>query len=99
MLNLAIEEAVTNVVNYAYPEGKEGKIDITSTLQKGRLVFAICDSGKPFDPTKAPKADTQSSVEQRPRGGLGIHLVRNIMDTVNYEYKDGQNILTLTKAL
>ena len=99
MLNLAIEEAVTNVVNYAYPEGKEGKIDITSTLQKGRLVFAICDSGKPFDPTKAPKADTQSSVEQRPIGGLGIHLVRNIMDTVNYEYKDGQNILTLTKAL
>ena len=97
-LNLALEEAVTNVVNYAYPDAV-GTIDIHAIEKQGLLVFNIIDSGIPFDPTKAPEADTSSSVAERPIGGLGIHLVRTIMDTVQYDYSDGKNILTLTKNI
>ena len=97
-LNLALEEAVTNVVKYAYPD-KTGTIDVSAVERTGLLIFTITDSGIPFDPTKAPEADTRSSVAERPIGGLGIHLVRTIMDTVQYDYKDGKNILTLTKII
>lgn len=98
-LNLALEEAVTNVVLYAYPEGTRGSVEITSSLEEGTLTFTISDSGKPFDPTVAPDPDINASVEDRPIGGLGIFLVRNIMDSVHYEYKDGKNILSMTKKL
>ena len=98
-LNLALEEAVTNVVLYAYPTDTDGTIDIDAGTVDGGLKFVISDSGTPFDPTKAPEVNTEASVEERPIGGLGIHLVRNIMDSVQYEYKDGKNILTLTKNI
>ena len=61
--------------------------------------FIIIDSGIPFDPTKKEEVDITMSAEERPIGGLGIHLVREIMDTVNYEYKDNKNILTLSKKI
>ncbi|MBP5504803.1 MAG: SpoIIE family protein phosphatase [Bacteroidales bacterium] len=98
-LNLAIEEAVTNVVLYAYPKGTHGTVDITAVKNDGSLEFTITDGGVPFDPTAAPEPDISASVEDRPIGGLGIHLVRTIMDKVSYEYKDGKNILTLIKNL
>jgi len=98
-LNLALEEAVTNVVLYAYPKGTQGTVDITSMLEEGTLTFTISDGGTPFDPTAAPEPDINASVEDRPIGGLGIYLVRNIMDSVRYEYKEGKNILSMTKTL
>ena len=99
-LNLALEEAVTNVVLYAYPEGTDGTVDITAILQPEKEIsFVISDSGKAFDPTQAKEADTSLGVEERPIGGLGIHLVRKIMDTVSYERTDGRNILTMKKRL
>ena len=98
-LNLALEEAVTNVILYAYPEGTEGIVDIVCLVQEDALQFTISDSGRPFDPTAAPEADTTLGVEERPIGGLGIYLVRKLMDSVKYEYTDGKNILTLTKKL
>ena len=64
-----------------------------------KLKFVISDSGKPFDPTAKGKVDITLSAEDRPIGGLGIHLVREIMDSVNYEYSDGKNVLTLRKSL
>jgi Serine phosphatase RsbU, regulator of sigma subunit len=96
-LNLALEEAVTNVILYAYPEGSDGLVDIEAILGAEKLTFIISDSGIPFDPTAAPEADVTLGVEERPIGGLGIYLVRNIMDTVSYERLDGKNVLTLTK--
>lgn len=96
-MNLAIEEAVVNVMNYAYPEGTKGFVDITSMSDDESLQFVISDNGKPFDPTTKEEVDTTLPVEKRRIGGLGIFLVRKMMDNVKYEYKDGQNILTLRK--
>ena len=96
-LNLAIEEAVVNVMNYAYPQDTVGDISIEAHVGKHQLQFVISDSGSPFDPTAQQEADTSLSVEERPIGGLGIHLVRQIMDAVSYERIDGKNILTLKK--
>ena len=96
-LNLAIEEAVVNVMNYAYPQGTVGDIDIEAQADDSQLEFIISDCGTPFDPTAQQEADITLSAEERPIGGLGIHLVRQIMDTVSYERTDGKNILTLRK--
>ena len=96
-INLALEEAVTNVVLYAYPPGTDGTVEIRATVADQSLTFTISDDGQPFDPTAAPEADTKLGLAQRRIGGLGIHLVRQIMDNVRYEWKDGKNILTLTK--
>ena len=98
-LNLALEEAVVNVMQYAYPEGTKGTVNIVATIADGMLSFVISDSGKPFDPTAKAEVDTTLSAEERPIGGLGIHLVRQIMDDVAYERKDNKNILTLKKKL
>ena len=98
-LNLAIEEAVVNVMNYAYPRGTVGDIHIDAQANDLRLKFVITDSGSPFDPTAMPEVDTTLSAEDRPIGGLGIHLVRQIMDSINYERIGGRNVLTLRKKL
>ena len=98
-LNLAIEEAVVNVMEYAYPEGTKGTVNIVATIADSMLTFVISDSGKPFDPTAKAEVDTTLSAEERPIGGLGIHLVRQIMDDVTYERKDNKNVLTLRKKL
>ena len=98
-LNLALEEAVVNIMNYAYPKGSFGKIDITASYSDGTLIFTLSDAGTPFDPTKASNPDTLLPAEERPIGGLGIHLVRQIMDEVSYEYRDNHNILTLKKKI
>lgn len=98
-LNLALEEAVTNVVMYAYPKGTYGYIDLSCSCEDGVLKFILSDSGTPFDPTKKPEVDISARVEERSIGGLGIHLVRQIMSSVSYEYKDGYNILTMIKNI
>ena len=96
-MNLAMEEAVVNVMDYAYPAGTVGDVHIDAQYDDGQLTFVIRDKGTPFDPTKAKDVDTTLSAEQRPIGGLGIHLVRTIMDEIKYSYVDGQNVLTLRK--
>ena len=98
-LNLALEEAVVNVMSYAYPQGTEGLVDIDVVSGNGHIDFIISDSGQPFDPTDKGEVDTTLSAEERPIGGLGIHLIRQIMDDVVYEYRDGKNILSMTKKL
>ena len=98
-MNLAIEEAVVNVMNYAYPRGTKGDVTIEALSNDVRLKFTIIDSGTPFDPTGHSDVDTTLSAQDRPIGGLGIHLVRNIMDSINYERIDNLNVLTLRKKL
>jgi len=94
-LNLALEEAVVNVINYAYPNQTGMPIDITADIEPERLSFTIEDSGVPFDPTQAVEPDITLSAEERPVGGLGIMLVRQLMQEVSYEYRDGHNRLTI----
>ena len=96
-LNLAMEEAVVNVMEYAYPEGTVGKVNISASAEGDDVEFVISDSGTAFDPTAKDEVNIDLEVEDRQIGGLGIHLVRNIMDDIKYERKDGKNILTLYK--
>ena len=98
-MNLAVEEAVVNVINYAYPKGIQGEIQIQAQANDQCLEFVISDSGTAFDPTTHQEVDTTLSVAERPIGGLGIHLITQIMDSINYERKDNKNILTLRKNL
>ena len=98
-MNLALEEAVVNVMSYAYPQGIIGNVKIEAKANEKRLKFTLSDTGTPFDPTKKEDADISLSVEERPIGGLGIYLVRQIMDSVNYERIGGKNVLTLRKSL
>ena len=98
-LTLAIEEAVVNVMNYAYPEGTAGHVDIEVDADKESVTFVISDTGKPFDPTKKEDVDITLPAEKRTIGGLGIHLTRQIMDAVDYRYTDHRNILTLRKKI
>ena len=97
-INLALEEAVSNVMLYAYP-GSSGQVLVEAEHSAEQITFTISDSGIPFDPTAQTEPDLTLSAEERPIGGLGIHLVRQIMDSIHYERKDNRNILTLTKKL
>ncbi len=98
-LRLALEEAVVNVMEYAYPAGTAGDVNIRVTFNGRRLNFIISDTGVSFNPTEASTANTSLSAEERPVGGLGIFLVRELMDTINYERIDGKNVLTLSKNI
>ncbi len=98
-LNLALEEAVVNVMNYAYPAGTKGSVNIEAKATDECVKFIISDKGAPFDPTAKEEVDTTLTAEERGIGGLGIHLIRQIMDSINYERIDGSNVLTLQKKL
>ena len=98
-LNLALEEAVTNVMLYAYPKDTEGLIEIEALLKEDSLEFALIDSGEAFDPTAVPEVDINMELKDRKIGGLGIHLVRKIMDEVRYRREDGRNVLTMIKNI
>ena len=94
-INLALEEIVSNVMLYAYPHSS-GRVVVEHTPP---MIFTITDSGIPFDPTQQKEADITLSAEERQIGGLGIHLVRQIMDEVQYERVDDKNVLTLVKHI
>ena len=98
-LSLVLEEAVVNVINYAYPKEEHESIYLSARLHEGSIILMLADTGVEFDPTKAPEADITLSAEERPIGGLGIFLIRQIMNEVRYERIDGKNILTLEKKL
>lgn len=98
-LMLAVEEAVVNVMNYAYPIGSHGDVTVVACATRHSIKFIISDDGKAFDPTRAADVDTTLTAEERPIGGLGILLVRELMDSINYERVSGKNILTLTKQI
>lgn len=99
-LNLAIEEWVANVINYAYPKGIRGHVELTAKVKDDVLTLVVKDHGTPFDPTLQPDADVDAGLNERQIGGLGIHLVKTIMDSMHYERSaDGYNVLTLTKNI
>jgi sigma-B regulation protein RsbU (phosphoserine phosphatase) len=86
-------------MNYAYPPNTRGDVIIEAVSNDVRLKFTIVDRGKPFDPTVHADVDTTLAAEDRSIGGLGIYLVRQIMDSINYERIDNLNVLTLRKKL
>ena len=96
-LKLAVEEAAVNVMEYAYPKDTVGEVELAAEADATTLRFILMDWGAEFDPTAASTADTTLTVDERPIGGLGILLVRNLMDSINYERIDGKNILRMEK--
>ncbi len=98
-INLVLEEAVTNVIFYAFNDEKRHEIIILVSLENKVLKIEIIDDGLPFDPTNRPMPDVTLSAEDREIGGLGIYLIQQIMDTVKYSRIDNNNILTLTKNI
>ena len=98
-VKVAIEESVVNVMKYAYPSGGRGDVTIEAASNDAYLIFTIIDSGKPFDPTVQAEVDTSLPVKERKIGGLGIHIMRQNMDSMNYERRDSMNVLTLRKKI
>lgn len=96
-IQLAAEEAVVNVINYAYPAGKGGDIELSCALKEGALEIQIADSGIPFNPLERAEPDINAPLAERGIGGLGIYMFRRLMDTVAYRREDDRNILTLLK--
>lgn len=98
-LNLVLEEAVTNVILYAFPGGGTHEVCLTAQTKDGELIFTLKDDGIAFDPTRMPEADVTLSAEERPIGGLGILLIRRIMDEVSYQRIGERNVLTMKKKV
>ncbi len=98
-IQLALEECVSNVIMYAYPPEEKHTILVTAELLQPDLVFTIEDSGVPFDPTQVAEANISLSAEERPIGGLGIFLARQLMDSMEYRREKEKNLLTLRKRV
>ena len=98
---IAAEEIFVNIANYAYrPDVGDATIRCqVRTSGQPQVTIEFLDSGKPYDPLKNADPDTTLSAEERDIGGLGIFMVKRLMDEVKYEYKDGKNILTIEKIL
>jgi anti-sigma regulatory factor (Ser/Thr protein kinase) len=99
-MNLALDEVVTNVIRYAHDDdGRQHPIVVRLALEQGVLTAQVEDDGRAFNPLEAPAPDTGASIDERPIGGLGIHLVRSVMNSVEYRREDGRNVLTMKKEL
>jgi anti-sigma regulatory factor (Ser/Thr protein kinase) len=98
-LDLCLEELVTNVIFYGYEDQNQHSIDVSLNLVDGSLILQIIDDGKEFDPTHLPEPNLDIPLEERKIGGLGVHLVRNYVDSMEYKREDGQNILTIKKKV
>jgi len=94
-LKLALDETLTNIMSYAYDNAVEHIIVARLSLTQGKLIVEVEDDGIPFNPLSAPEPDTKQSLEERSIGGLGIYLVRKLMDELEYRRQNGRNILTM----
>lgn len=97
-LRLAVEEAVENIVNYAYND-KAGYLEADTFVKDGVLSIVLQDAGVPFNPLDKEDPDITLSAEDRPIGGLGIFLCKKLMDSVEYEFVNGCNKLTIRKRI
>lgn len=96
-INLSLDELLTNTISYGFEDGERHAIDIVLVAAGDRTTVTVRDDAVAFDPTQAGDPDLDLDLDDRPIGGLGIHIVRAMMDEVRYERVDGQNRLTLTK--
>ncbi len=97
-IQLAVEEAVTNVVTHGY-ESPGGNVSISCVSSPELVTITITDTGPEFDPTKIPPADVTADLDHRNIGGLGVHLIRSVMDEVTYNREMDANQLTLVKRI
>jgi anti-sigma regulatory factor (Ser/Thr protein kinase) len=98
-LNVVLDEAVSNAINHGYDAGARGEIAVRLRCEPDGVTVEVEDDGRAFDPLQAPPPDLTLPLEQRPIGGLGIHLIRNLMDEVSYARVGGRNVLKMAKRL
>ena len=98
-LNLVMEEMVTNVIFYAYPQDEEADIELLAMSDGKEVTFVLSDQGKEFDPTAKDDNDLSVNPAERDLGGMGIFIVKNIMNKVTYQRLEGKNLLTMTKGI
>ncbi len=98
-VNVALDELLANELQHGLAGRDDSSVTVEVALDDERVLVTIPDDGPPFDPFGFAAPDTTLSVEDRPIGGLGIHLVRELMDEVSYEHRDGQNVVVLVKYL
>ena len=99
-IDVAMDELFGNIARYAYGDG-EGEVTVCFDFEENtrQAVITLTDRGKPFDPTAAMVPDVKIPAAERQVGGLGIFLVRKTMDDMAYEYRDGQNVLTIREKI
>jgi len=97
--DLAIEEHLTNILTYGFSKADEHLVTFNIQADSRDLVIEVIDDGRPFDPTKYPEPDLSVPAEKRKIGGLGIHMIRQAMDSLQYKRVNGQNILQMRKGL
>lgn len=98
-LNLVLEEMVTNIIFYAYPKDTDATIELMAESDGNELTFVLSDQGREFDPTLKEDLDTDVNPAERELGGMGIFIVKNIMNKVTYQRLDGKNLLTMRKQI
>ena len=102
-LHLALDEILTNIVSYGYDDDHEHAIIVRLTLaaaqQPQRIDVEVEDDGRPFNPLEAPEPAVNRPLQERPIGGLGIYLVRRVMDSLEYRRQQGKNVLVMRKTL
>jgi len=99
-IQLAADEASTNIIEYAYDGVENGKIEIDCSIVNEELKIVMRDQGKPFDPSSVPEPNVNGDLAERKIGGLGIYLMRKLMDKVSYETSaEGDNLLTMVKRV
>jgi len=98
-INLALEELFTNIISYGYSDDDEHWVRFTLSYQNGTITMRIEDDGMPFNPIDVKEPDIQCPIEDRKIGGLGIHLIKKIMDEMIHRRRANKNILVLKKAL
>ena len=99
-LDIAVEELFVNIAHYAYaPNTGSATVRVETGSEPKRVSITFLDSGVPYDPLAKPDPDVTLSAEERQIGGLGIYMVKKSMDDMTYVYRDGQNVLTITKNL
>ena len=98
-LDLSLTEWVTNIISYGFSDAREHWIDVRLAIAANQVQAEIEDDGREFNPMAHPHVDTGAPLETRPVGGLGIHMMKKLMDSVEYRRHTGRNIVTLAKRL
>lgn len=98
-LDLILEEIVANIISYAYKDTDRHEIAVQGTLKDGELVFEVEDDGRPFNPLQNPPPDLGSPLERRKVGGLGLHLVREFTNSIEYYWNMERNRLVIRKKI
>jgi len=97
-LTLSLDEIVSNVIRHGYSDTNDHVVEVRLSVHDGVVTSVIEDDGHPYDPRESPEPDLSMPVEERGPGGLGIFLVKQMMDSIDYARRDGRNILTVTAS-